>query len=75
MFGTVEECLRLGDDTTIGLRVPAAGGAFVTLRVPTHVAERNGVAAGVAAGISLLASSIHIMPLRDAAASAVGDLG
>ncbi len=66
VFGTVEECLRLGDDTTIGLRVPAAGGAFVTLRVPTHVAQRNSVEVGVAAGVSLLADAIHVMPLRDA---------
>jgi molybdate transport system ATP-binding protein len=70
VFGTVVECLRLGDDTTIGLRVPAAGDALVTLRVPTHVAQRNSVEVGVSAGISLLADAIHVMPLRDLAADA-----
>ena len=64
VFGVVEECLRLGDDTTIGIRIAAAR-ALVTLRVPTHVALRNGIETGVAAGVSLLADAIHLMPWRD----------
>ncbi|HEX6137232.1 MAG TPA: ABC transporter ATP-binding protein [Casimicrobiaceae bacterium] len=63
--GAVEECLALGDDTTIGIRVAAARGALLTLRVPTHVARRNGIEVGVAAGASLLANAIHLMPWRD----------
>ena len=70
VFGVVAECLRLGDDTTIGIRVPAAGGATVVLRVPTHVAQRNGIEVGVDAGVSLLAASIHLMPWRDVAREA-----
>jgi hypothetical protein len=65
VFGDDEQCLQLGDDTTIGLRIGAPD-AVVTLRVPTHVAQRNSVEVGVAAGVSLLADAIHDMPLRDA---------
>ncbi len=63
--GTVDECVALGDDTTIGIRVGGAGGALLTLRVPTHVARRNNIAVGVEAGASLLADAIHLMPWRD----------
>jgi molybdate transport system ATP-binding protein len=65
--GVVEECVQLGDDTTIGIRVAAARGALLTLRVPAHVAKRNGIAVGVEAGASLLAEAIHLMPWRDMA--------
>jgi molybdate transport system ATP-binding protein len=65
VFGIVHECVALGDDTTIGIRIPAAGDALLTLRVPTHVARRNGMAIGVEAGASLLADAIHLMPWRD----------
>jgi len=65
VFGTVDECVTLGDDTTIGLRVPAAGNALLTLRVPAHVARRNGIANGVTAGASLLADAIHLMTWRE----------
>ncbi|HEX6795049.1 MAG TPA: ABC transporter ATP-binding protein [Casimicrobiaceae bacterium] len=64
--GIVVECVTLGDDTTIGLRVAAAGDAVLTLRVPTHVAQRNAIARGVTAGASLLADAIHLMKLREA---------
>ena len=63
--GTVVECLALGDDTTVGLRIDGPAGLQLTLRVPTHVADRNGVAVGVRAGASLLAEAIHLMPWRD----------
>ena len=63
--GTVHECVTLGDDTTIGMRVADTHDALVTLRVPTHVARRNGIAIGVLAGASLLADAIHLMPWRE----------
>ncbi len=63
--GTVVECLALGDDTTVGLAADGPAGAQITLRVPTHVARRNGLAVGVRAGASLLADAIHLMPWRD----------
>jgi molybdate transport system ATP-binding protein len=59
--GRVEESLTLGDDTSMGIRLDA-NGALLTLRVPTHVARRNGIGIGVRAGASLLADAIHLMP-------------
>ena len=59
--------MTLGDDTTIGIRIADTHDALITLRVPTHVARRNGIAIGVRAGASLLADAIHLMPWRDAA--------
>ena len=64
VHGVVAECLTLGDDTTIGLRVDGVRDALLTLRVPAHVARRNGIAEGVRAGVSLLAEAIHLMPWR-----------
>jgi molybdate transport system ATP-binding protein len=61
VFGVVHDCIRLGDDTTIGLRVDGVD-ALLTLKVPTHVADRNAIAVGARAGVSLLASAIHLMP-------------
>ena len=63
--GTVVECLALGDDMTVTLAIDGPAAAQLTLRIPTHVARRNGVAAGVRAGASLLAEAIHLMPWRD----------
>ena len=63
--GTVVECVALGDDTTVGLAVDGTANAQITLRVPTHVAHRNGLAVGVRAGASLLADTVHLMPWRD----------
>ena len=61
VVGRVEECLTLGDDTSIGIRLDA-NAALLTLRVPTHVARRNAIEVGVRAGASLLADTIHLMP-------------
>jgi len=65
VFGIVSECVTLGDDTTIGIRIVDTSDAHITLRVPTHVARRNGIAIGVRAGASLLADAIHLMPWRE----------
>ena len=69
--GVVEECLTLGDDMTIGLRI-AANGALVTLRLPAHVARRNAIDVGVPAGASLLADAIHLMPWRETEKPSLG---
>jgi molybdate transport system ATP-binding protein len=69
VFGIVEECLTLGDDTSIGIRLES-NGALLSLRLPTHVARRNGVTVGVRAGASLLADAIHVMPWRNPASDA-----
>ncbi len=68
--GVVAECLALGEDTTVALRVAGVAGPL-WLRIPTHVAERNGIAVGVAARASLLADAIHVMPWRDLARDAI----
>jgi molybdate transport system ATP-binding protein len=60
--GVVNDCIELGDDTTIGVRVSGGPAALLTLRVPTHVARRNGVAVGAPIGVSLLANAIHLLP-------------
>jgi molybdate transport system ATP-binding protein len=70
--GVVHECVTLGDDTTIGIRIADAGDALLTVRVPTHVAKRNGIAIGVAASASLLADTIHLMPWRDISRDGTG---
>jgi len=62
--GLVAECVPLGEDTTLTMRVDGAAMAL-WVRVPTHVAERNGVRAGERIGVSLLAEMIHLMPWRD----------
>ena len=69
--GVATECMALGEDTTIALRV-AGVSAPLWLRVPTHVAERNGLKVGVALRVSLLADALHVMPWRDTASEAVG---
>jgi len=69
--GRVEECLALGDNTSIGIRLDT-NGALLTLRVPTHVARRNGIAVGVRAGASLLADAIHLMPSGSLGSGSLG---
>ena len=62
--GIAVECSEQGEDTNIGMRVDGAP-ALLWLKVPTHVAQRNRVAAGEAIRVSLLAEAIHVMPWRD----------
>ncbi|HQR10203.1 MAG TPA: ABC transporter ATP-binding protein [Casimicrobiaceae bacterium] len=59
--GTVAEAYEVGDDTVVGMRVANAPN-LLWLRVPTHVAQRNRVAAGEPIRASLLAEMIHVMP-------------
>jgi molybdate transport system ATP-binding protein len=59
--GVVQDCLRLGPFTQIRL-VPDGGGEPIAFTVPSHVAERNDIAPGAAARVTLLAESIHLMP-------------
>jgi molybdate transport system ATP-binding protein len=60
--GVVVQAVRLGDTTLLGLRPQAAGGEAVLVSISTHVAQRNGLAPGVAASVSLLAQGVHLMP-------------
>ncbi|MBZ0145520.1 MAG: ABC transporter ATP-binding protein [Rhodocyclaceae bacterium] len=59
--GVVQDCVRLGPFTQIRL-VPDGGGEPIAFSVPTHVAERNDIAPGAPARVTLLAESIHLMP-------------
>jgi molybdate transport system ATP-binding protein len=59
--GTVQDCVRLGPFTQLRL-LPEGGSEPIAFSVPTHVAERNGIAPGAAARVTLLAESIHLMP-------------
>ena len=68
--GVAAECTELGEHTTVSLRIAGAAG-LLWLRVPTHVARRNGVVAGCALRVSLLADSLHVMPWQDLARDAL----
>ena len=59
--GRVRDCVRLGPFTQIRF-VPDGGDEPIAFPVPTHVAERNDIAPGAAARVTLLAASIHLMP-------------
>jgi len=59
--GIVQDCVRLGPFTQV--RLQAEGGREpIAFSVPTHVAERNEIAPGASARVTLLAASIHLMP-------------
>jgi molybdate transport system ATP-binding protein len=60
--GTVIECLQLGENVALTVAVNGPGRPPLFLNVPAHTARRNGIATGVAIGISLLAEGIHLMP-------------
>jgi len=60
LSGVIEDALPLGDNTAV--RFATAHGERVHFSVPTHVARRNRLAPGAAAGVSLLAEGIHLMP-------------
>ena len=60
--GTVESLVPLGENASVFLRVDGPQAPGITLTVPRHVAERNGLAPGVSARVSLRAEAIHLMP-------------
>jgi molybdate transport system ATP-binding protein len=60
--GVLGDCLALGDLTHATVLVDGDPEAALHFSVPTHVADRNRLAAGALVGVSLLASGIHLMP-------------
>jgi len=64
--GQVSECVTLGEDTTLALRVDGLP-APLWLRLSTHIAERDEIRLGTALHVCLLAEALHVMPWRDAA--------
>jgi len=60
--GTIVRCVSLGATTAIALRAAPGERADITFSLSTHVAQRNGIAQGEAARVSLLTDGIHLMP-------------
>jgi molybdate transport system ATP-binding protein len=60
--GTVTECISLGENVALTVAVNGPERPPLFLNLPAHTARRNGIAAGVTIGISLLAEGIHLMP-------------
>ena len=65
--GFVSECVTLGEDTTLALRVDGMA-TPLWLRLSTHIAERDAIRVGAALQVCLLAEALHVMPWRDAPA-------
>ena len=63
--GVVDEFVPLGELASARVLVDSADELPLSFVVPTHVARRNGVAAGVTVTVSLLAEGIHLMPAED----------
>jgi molybdate transport system ATP-binding protein len=59
--GVVDEFVPLGELASVRVLVDGADDLPLSFVVPTHVARRNGVVAGVSVTVSLLADGIHLM--------------
>lgn len=59
--GRVADCLVFGPYTQVVL-LPEGGGLPLSFSVPSHVAQRDGIAAGTTARVTLLSQAIHLMP-------------
>lgn len=63
MSGVLSACTEMRDMVVCVLRVEGGGAAdALTFSVPSHVARRNGLTAGAATTVSMLAAGIHLMP-------------
>lgn len=62
VHGIIRETIALGDTAHATLLVDGDEAAPLQFSVPTHVADRNRLAAGGPAAVSLLADAIHLMP-------------
>jgi molybdate transport system ATP-binding protein len=62
--GSIASFVALGDTTIATIALDGDEPRRLTLHVPRHAAERNGLATGVRIGVSLLAEAIHIMPAQ-----------
>jgi molybdate transport system ATP-binding protein len=59
--GVIGEYLRFGENAAVTMWVDAREDAELRLSVPTHVAQRNGLAKGAEIRVSLLKEGIHFM--------------
>jgi molybdate transport system ATP-binding protein len=64
--GTVGELAHLGEITSVTMWIDAAPELPLSFSVSRHAARRNGLAAGEALSVSLLADGIHLMPWEQA---------
>jgi len=60
--GVVREVIPLGESTIVTLLIDGNDALPLQFQVPTHVARRNQLAAGVGVRVSLLSAGIHLMP-------------
>jgi molybdate transport system ATP-binding protein len=61
VFGRVVDAVRLGETTELAIAVEAEEAHPLHCTIPTHVARRNGIVAGVEIGASLKADAIQLM--------------
>jgi len=66
LSGIIAEHLVLGDTTLNVLNVDGNPDWGVSFHLPRHVAERNRLAVGETASVSLIGEAIHIMPAEEA---------
>jgi molybdate transport system ATP-binding protein len=59
--GMVADCLAFGPYTHVVL-LPEGGALPLSFSIPSHVAQRDGISAGMAARVTLLSQAIHLMP-------------
>jgi molybdate transport system ATP-binding protein len=59
--GTVTELVRLGEYSQVDIAITSATDRTLRFTVPTHVANRNALAPGAAASVSLLGEGIHVI--------------
>jgi molybdate transport system ATP-binding protein len=58
------ESILLGDQALVSLALDGDGATPLAFSIPAHTARRNGVTAGAALTVSLLAEGIHLMPAK-----------
>jgi molybdate transport system ATP-binding protein len=61
--GVIETLVAMGDNASITLRVDGPQGPVIALSLPLHVVERNALAVGAEARVSLRRDAIHLIPL------------
>jgi molybdate transport system ATP-binding protein len=62
VHGIVKELLTLGEITIVSLKIEGDDDVFLSFKISSHSANRNGLKVGVEASVSLLAEGIHLMP-------------
>lgn len=62
VHGVVKELLTLGEISIVSLQIKVNDEVFLSFKISSHSANRNGLKVGVEASVSLLAEGIHLMP-------------